>query len=340
MAVTARVLPFLALLAVVGCGGDKADFTSVPKSYATTLVSPEGATAITVKGVSRDGRIVGKYTKDGKDKLFGWLVDGDTTDIVLPAECKDMDGIDDIGNLICSDRTVIPTKLFLYKSGNVESLALPSGYTDVTVNQMTATGGIAVTASKTGETKGYLMRIGEDPVVKTDAGGATVAVSAESNVACNMTANGHVSCFAVIGDKKGPVFAVANGDVAAAGINDAGVMVATKTPSGDVPRAVKITGPDMALLPLPPGATESVATDIENGGLIGGRVKVGAEWEACVWFPKGEVALVKNLVKPSLPGVKYTNVRVVTPLGIVVCEGTKTTGNVTVPILYALNPSY
>ena len=340
MAVTVRALPVLTLLALVGCGGDKADFTSVPQSYATTLVSPEGATAITIKGASRDGRIVGKYTKAGKVALFGWLVDGETTDIVLPAECKDMDGIDDIGNLICTDRTVVPTKLYLYKNGGVESQKLPTGYTDVTVNQLTATGGIAVTASKTGETKGFLLRIGEDPVAKTDVGGATVAVSAEGNVACNMTANGHVSCFAIIGDKKGPVFAVANGDVVAAGINDAGTMVATKTPSGDVPRAVKIVGPNMTLLPLPAGATESYATDIENGGLIAGRAKVGADWEACVWFPKGEVELVKNLVKPPIAGVKYTVARVVTPLGIVICEGTKTTGNVTVPILYALNPSY
>lgn len=340
---SARVSVILLALAVFGCGGEKTDFSIPPKSYDLADLTPTAVGDAVLQGVSDDGRVVGTYQKEaGKaPQPFGWTPDGDTADFTLPTQCKQMDGINEIGQIACSDQTAKPPKVFLWQTGSVDEMKTPTGTTSVQVSGMTFAGGATTTVGSTGgKTDAYQLKPEENPVAYTTSGaGQLLGASQDGNLVGVDKGSGHAKGFAVIDGKKVNIVSSAGTDTYTYAVNDTGLVVGNSADGVANQKAFSWQAGAFKVLALPVGATESVAHDVNNEGVIAGTVLIGAVWEACLWFPSKPPMLVKSLaVVPT--GVVLNDAKVVTPLGIVVCTATKKITGVDHSAVCVLRPKY
>jgi hypothetical protein len=338
-------MPRLASLAVpvalaamlAGCGGDKADFTLKPQSYALTTASPVNADGVVVIGVSRDGRLIGTYQKAGATTVFGWSADGQTEDLTLPAECKQVDGIDELGTVGCSDRTVVPNRIYTWHGDGVARLDAPASAVLVNVGGMSFEAGLAANITSGANTGGFQLKEDQKPLALTAAGGVATGVSQTGNIAGYEPTAALTQGVAWINKKK-VVLGLASGNATKAmSVNDTGVVVGTINGAND--QAFKWAAGKFTTLAMPSGATASEGLDVNNGGVVSGSATVGGTSEACVWFPQTGPALVKDLATfPS--GTHLDKALLTTPLGIVICQGTVTDTNGTREAAFALFPTY
>lgn len=337
----AGVVALTAFLAL-GCGGEKFDYTVVPKSYALQDLIPKAVGDSLLNGVARDGRLVGVYQKEaGKPMVpFGWTPDGSTTDLTLPKECKQIDGINEIGQVACSDQSASPIKLYLWQTGVVDTIETPTGATSVAVPSMSFAAGLAATVGGSpGKTNAVQIKPQEKPVAYTTSGdGKFAGVSQNGNLAGTDKVGGKFAGVAVIDSKKVDIGHVQNKDTFATGVNDTGLVVGYTDAAG-LKSAFTWRAGKADVLKMPAGATEAVANDVNNGGVVSGKAFVSGAWEACVWFPGKDPVLLKNLA--TVPaGSTLMEVKVVTPLGIVVATGTKKISGVDKATVFALTPNY
>lgn len=325
---------------VVGCGGDKSDFSAKPSKFAMQTASPAAADGVTVTGVSRDGRVIGTFLKAGVKTYYGWTPDGEATEIVPPTECKELVAINELGGVLGVDRVAVPQKMFRWQGGSVESIKVPTNAVFDSFGTMTYDSFFLVNLHVgAGKTRGYQLSIDEAPKsITSDDGGLTGSSLSGDYVGFDKVA-GVPQAIAVIGKKKVSLGLFGGKGTIATSINDDSTVVGSSDPGTATSRAFKWSKNKYSNLPMPTGATACAALDITNGGVIGGEATIAGKTEACVWYPTGAPVLVKSLV--AVPaGVHLDRVRQVTPLGILVCEGTRTVAGVTKAEVFGLFPEF
>jgi|GEM_PF-5131831 len=327
-------------LGLIGCGGSKTDFSVQPLKYSLQTVSPASADGVTVTGVSRDGRVVGTYLKGAVKTIFGWTPDGTATDITPPASCKEFGGINELGGVLGADRVSVPHKLFRWQGGSVDPINTPTGAVIDSFGTLTYDSLFLVNLHiGAGKTRGYQLSITENPkAITTDDGGVTGS-SLNGDFVGYDKVGALTQAIAVISKEKVSLGLFGGKATIAYGVNDNGMVVGTSDPGLATRRAFKWSKGSFTNLANPVGATATMAVDVTNGGVVGGSATVSGISEACVWFPSGAPVLVKSLL--TLPfGVHLDRVRLVTPLGIVICEGTRTKGAETKAEVFALFPEF
>lgn len=330
----------LIALSLAGCGGSKQDFSILPKSFSIETISPKDATGVAITGISRDGRLMGTYLKKGVKTVFGWTPDGSTSDILLPKECKEARGINELGGLACVDTQSNPDKMFQWQNGSTDQLNLPTGALIDSVGSITYNSFFLVNLHfGTGETQGYQIKITDKPKLLTTSGGQLIGSSLSGNITGFDQVNGKKQAIAYIEEKKISMGFMAGKETIGNSINDAGIVVGDQLDDNGFHQAFRWAKSKYTALPNPVGATKSVALDINDSGVIAGYAEVNGELEACMWYPNKPATLVKDLVTPP-SGVKLTRAVKVTPLGIVICDGTRTKANVTNAEAFALSPQF
>lgn len=304
-------------LALTGCGGSKTDYSAKPVKYTVVSANPTAADSVVLSGVSRDGRVIGTYSKAGVTTFFGWTPDGDPSDLTLPSEIKTANGINEMGAVLGSNLGGTPQKMYRWQNNRLEEIRLPANATVDSTGALTFDSYFLVNLHiGAGKTRGYQLRIDEDPKVWTNDDGRLLGSSLSGNLT-GYDMNGALSsAIAVINDQKRNCGLFQGAPTVGQGINDAGVVVGSSRG-----QAIRWQSGKYSNLAIPTGATASTALDINNEGVICGEATVNGVQEACIWFKAG-VFLVKDLT--TLPsGVHLERARLVTPLGIVVCEGTR-----------------
>lgn len=304
-------------LALTGCGGSKNDFAAKPAKYLIVSASPAAADSVVLIGASRDGRVIGTYSKAGTTTVFGWTPDGDPSDLTLPSEAKATHAINEMGAVLCSNLTVTPQKLYRWQNNRVEEIKTPANAVVDSTGAITFDSYFLVNLHVgAGKTRGYQLRIDEDPKVWTNDDGALLGSSLSGNLTGYDMNGALTSAIAVIQKQKKSCGLFQGGPTVGYGINDAGVLVGA---SRD--QAIRWQSGKYSVLPTPAGATAAKALDVNNEGLICGEATVNGVAEACVWFKSGVFLLKDMTTLPS--GVHLSRAKVITPLGIVVCEGTR-----------------
>ena len=341
-AAPARVSLALLAITIFGCGGEKTDFSLPPKSYTLADLTPNAVGDAVLQGVSDDGRVVGTYLKTAGQAMqpFGWTPDGDTADFVLPAQCKQMDGINEIGQIACSDQTVTPAKIYLWQTSSIDELTAPTGSKQFVVGGMSFSAGTASTITVGAKTDAYQLKPQENPVAFTTSGaGQLLGCSQDGNLVGVDSGSGHAKGFAVVDGKKRDIVATGGTDTFTVSVNDTGMVVGYTADTNTNHKAFSWQGGTFKTLAMTTGATESIADDVNNEGIVAGKVFVGGLWQACVWFPGKSPMLVKDMT--TVPnGVVLNEAKVVTPLGIVVCLATKKIGGVDHSAVCVLRPNY
>lgn len=334
-------VPVVLLAMVAGCGGSKSDFSAQPTSFSASSASPKDAKSVVLNAIARDGRLLGTYL-DAKNKpaVFGWVPDGQSNTIVTPTECKVIAGINELGAVSCADTASKPARMFQWQGGALEGIQLPKdavldSFGAITYNSFFLTN-LHVGA---GQTQGYQLKINEKPRALTAAGGTVSGSSLSGNIAGTEPLGANKQAIAVINSKKSALGLLGGLSTSGASINDAGTLAGNQDSENPTTRAFTWSKGQFTLLPMPAGATRTVALDINNFGVVCGYAVINGQSEACVWYPKKAPVLLKDLTKLEA-GVKLVSARLVTPLGIVVCEGTRTVNNVTNSEVFGLFPSF
>lgn len=324
----------------VGCGGDKSDFSAKPTKFTMQSASPATADGVTITGLSRDGRVIGTYLKAGVKTIYGWTPDGESTEIIPPTECKELVAINELGGVLSVDRVAVPQKMFRWQGDSVDPIKVPTNAVFDSFGTMTYDSFFLVNLHVgAGKTKGYQLSIDEAPKAITSDDGGLMGSALNGDFVGFDKVAGVSQAIAVIDKKKVSLGLFGGKGTIANGINDDGVVVGSSDPGTATSRAFKWSKNKFTSLPLPTGATASAALDITNGGVIGGEATIAGKTEACVWYPTGAPVLVKSLV--TIPaGVHLDRVRTVTPLGILVCEGTRVTAGVTRVEVFGLFPEF
>ncbi len=339
---TATCCLFLCALVLSGCGGEKFDYTIQPKSYALKDLVPAAVGDVVVSGIARDGRLVGSYLKESGKPMqpFGWTSDGETNDFTLPTQCKQIDSINEIGQVVCSDQTVAPPNVYVWQSSSLGKLDLPASTTKVKVNAMSFAAGVASTVTASGKDDAVILNSDEKPKSTTTSGyGAFNGCSQNGNLCGSDKASGVFVPFVVIANKRTNLSGLYPLGAEALSINDSGTCVGYSLEAGNVQKAFTWKDGHNTALSMVSGATDSVALDINNDGVICGKQKVAGTWEACVWFPGKSAVLLKSLsVVPS--GVVLNEARVITPLGMIVVGVTKKISGVDHSGICSMTPSY
>lgn len=327
-------------LGASGCGGSKQDFTVQPKSFTIETVSPADATSVVISGISRDGRLMGTYLKKGVKTVFGWTPDGSTSDILLPKECKEARGINELGGLACVDLQADPDKMFQWQNGSTDQLNLPKNAAVDSVGSITYNSYFLVNLHiGAGATQGFQIKISDNPKAITTPGGQVLGSSLSGNITGFDVVNSKKQAIAVIENKKTSMGFMSGKETLGNSINDIGTVVGDQFDDGGFHQAFRWAKGKYTALPNPTGATKTEALDINDGGIIAGYAEVNGESEACMWYPNKPATLLKDMV--ALPsGVKLTRALRVTPLGIVICVGTRTKANVTNTEVFALSPQF
>lgn len=324
------------MLALCGCGGTKTDFGVKPKSYTFVVASPAAADDVELKGISRDGRVVGNYNKAGTVTVFGWSADGTTVDLTLPTECKSVEGIDELGTVACSDKSVVPARLFIWSGSDTTRLSLPKSASFQNIKSMTFEAGVPANLGGAGA---YQLKDGQDPIKITDFPGVAEGTSLSGNI-CGTDQVGSVHhAYEFVNGKKINIGLFAGRETTGISINDHGDVVGTASGTAKPTNAYKWSKGKFSNLPSPPLALRTDAYDINNEGIVSGSALVGSDVEAVLWFPKTGAVYVKDLVQ--LPSSIHLNrAWLTTPLGIVLCEARIKTGATFRNAVVALMPTY